>query len=150
MGTGRKYGETINGLLKDAGAKNVGFEESGMTHVEYLNFSKYIEPELVPAQDLFTALRCSKTPEEQELMRRAQAIAEKSFLQLLGVISTDMTEKEAAAELLYYMLKNGAEDKSFDTILVSGEHTSMPHGVPEDRKIQKGFLTIDFGAKYKG
>ena len=36
---------------------------------------------------------------------------------------------------------------SFETIAVSGENSSLPHGVPGDRALQNGdFLTLDFGA----
>ena len=62
-----------------------------------------------------------------------------------------MTEKELAAELIYCLYKNGGEGLSFDPIVVSGPNTSMPHGVPGDRKLQKGdFITMDFGVIYQG
>ena len=49
------------------------------------------------------------------------------------------------------MLKNGAEAVSFETIAVSGKNSSMPHGVPTDKKIENGdFITMDFGAVYNG
>ena len=48
------------------------------------------------------------------------------------------------------MRKHGAEDKSFETIAISGEKSSMPHGVPADIRLKKGFLTMDFGALYDG
>ena len=50
-------------------------------------------------------------------------------------------EIEVAAELEYFMRKHGAEDKSFETISISAEKTSLPHGVPENVKIKKGFFT---------
>ena len=49
------------------------------------------------------------------------------------------------------MQKNGSEKVSFDTILLTGTHTSMPHGTPSDRKVQAGdFVLFDFGATYMG
>jgi Xaa-Pro aminopeptidase len=61
-----------------------------------------------------------------------------------------MTEKELAAELIYCLYKNGADDLSFKPIVVSGPNSSMPHGVPGERKLQKGdFITMDFGVIYK-
>ena len=49
------------------------------------------------------------------------------------------------------MQKHGSEKVSFDTILLTGTHTSMPHGTPSDRKVQAGdFVLFDFGATYKG
>ena len=57
------------------------------------------------------------------------------------------TEKEIALELDYFMLRNGADALSFETIAVSGKNSSMPHGVPTDKKIEKGdFITMDYGA----
>ena len=39
----------------------------------------------------------------------------------------------------------------FDPIVVSGPNTSLPHGVPGDRRLQKGdFITMDFGVLYRG
>ena len=56
-----------------------------------------------------------------------------------------------AAYLTYRLLANGAENVSFDPIVVSGENGAMPHGVPSEKKIQDGeFVTIDFGALKDG
>ena len=62
-----------------------------------------------------------------------------------------MTEKQLQAELIYLLLKNGADRVAFDPIVVSGPNTSVPHGVPGERVIQPGdFITMDFGALYRG
>ena len=39
---------------------------------------------------------------------------------------------------------------TFQTIAVSGSASSLPHGVPRDCQLEKGFLTMDFGARYGG
>ena len=45
----------------------------------------------------------------------------------------------------------GSEKPAFDTILISGKKTSMPHGVPGDNVINNGdFVTFDFGATVNG
>ncbi len=95
-------------------------------------------------------LRNFKDEEEKNFIINAQRIAEKALSEVLGMISTDMLEADLALELEYRMRKNGADGIAFDTIAVSGAHSSMPHGVPERRKIEKGFLTMDFGAKFNG
>ena len=49
------------------------------------------------------------------------------------------------------MLHYGAEDKSFDPIVVSGPNGSLPHGVPSEKLIQDGeFVTMDIGCKFGG
>lgn len=92
-------------------------------------------------------IRAVKTVEETEKIVKAQRIAEKAFDYILGFISTQKTEKEIALELEYFMLKNGADALSFETIAVAGKNSSKPHGVPGNSKIQNGdFITMDFGA----
>ena len=66
-------------------------------------------------------------------------------------LSGIITEKEIALSLNEYMLRNGAEDLSFETIALCGETTSMPHGVPSDKPLKSGeFILMDFGAVYNG
>ena len=49
------------------------------------------------------------------------------------------------------MRKQGASGIAFSTILVSGKNSSLPHGVPSTKLLEKGdFVTMDFGAAYGG
>ena len=140
----------IKKLLSESGITSVGFEENSVTYAGYLEWTQKLEVALAPAQCIINALRTVKTPTDLEKMKKAQRIAERSFIDILPLINTDITEKQLAAELLYRFVLNGADDKSFDTIVVSGTKSSMPHGVPGDERISAGFLTIDFGVKLDG
>lgn len=92
-------------------------------------------------------IRTVKKVEQVNTIIKAQRIAEKAFDYILTFIKEGVTEKEIALTLEYFMLKNGADALSFDTIAVSGKNSSMPHGVPTDKKIEKGdFITMDYGA----
>lgn len=72
-------------------------------------------------------------------------------MELLNHIEIGKSEKELAAYFDYLMAQNGSDGVSFDTILLTGTHTSMPHGVPDERKIKNGdFVLMDFGATYMG
>ena len=44
-----------------------------------------------------------------------------------------------ALDIGEHLLKNGADGLAFDTIAVSGVKSSMPHGVPENIPLSKGF-----------
>ena len=49
------------------------------------------------------------------------------------------------------MAKRGSERPSFDTILISGAKTSMPHGMPDEKPVAAGeFILVDFGAVVNG
>lgn len=109
----------------------------------------------VSTDNMFTRLinniRMIKTQSEIDLMIAAQRIAEKGFEHMLDFVKVGKTEREVQLELDYFMLKNGADELSFDTIALSGSNTSLPHGVPSDKPIQKGeFILFDFGAVVNG
>ena len=131
-------------------AQRLGFEENIVTWAEYDRFSRGLNQQLVPAESILNELRAVKSPEELEIMKKAQSVAEEAFNQTLSVFKRGMTEKELAAELTSRMLKLGGSDKSFDPIVVSAERSSMPHGVPTDKVISDGFLTMDFGILWDG
>ena len=70
---------------------------------------------------------------------------------ILEEIRPGVTEKEMAARLQYLMLHFGAEDMSFDPIVVSGPNGSLPTACPRSGTIQAGeFVTMDFGCIYHG
>lgn len=143
--------ERINEVIGEHTIKKLGFEENDMTYGDYLRYNEALHAVLVPMQAKIDAFRATKEPWEIELMRKAQAITDQTFSELCKIIQAGMTEKELEAELLYRLYKHGAEGPSFDPIVVSGPNTSLPHGVPGERKLEFGdFITIDFGCIYGG
>lgn len=144
------YSKRVNKVIADAGIRLLGFEDERVTYSEYTEWNSKLTAKLQGAQTILTNLRAVKSREDLAGMIKAQRIAEKAFEEVIPLISPDITERELAAELVYRMLRNGADDKAFDPIVVSGERSSMPHGVPTDTRIRGGFLTIDFGAKKDG
>lgn len=96
--------------------------------------------------DLIAGQRMIKNETELSLIRKAQELTDRSFDHICGFIRPGMTEREIALELEFYSRKIGSEGPSFDFIVVSGPNSSMPHGVPGERKVEKGdFITMDFG-----
>lgn len=142
-------------LLKKHGAKTMAIESETMT-VKTLNGYKHFFKEITvddsdSLSNAINHLRSVKDENEISCIRRAQEIAEKSLDELIPFISVGKTEREVALELNRLMFVNGAEDLSFETIVLSGKNTSMPHGVPSDKKICNGeFVLMDFGAVWNG
>lgn len=150
-----KLFEQINELLTNHGAKNVAIESDTMT-VSGLNmYREHITAaEVVSSSALSDAigeLRIVKSEDEIEKIIKAQRIAEAAFENVLNFIKPGVTEKEIGLCLDYFMLKNGAEALSFDTIAITGANTSLPHGVPGDNVVeQNSFVLMDYGATYDG
>lgn len=96
-------------------------------------------------------LRSVKKKEETDSIISAQRIAEKAFDEILNFIKVGVSERQIANELEYKMKQYGAEGIAFETIAVSGVNSSLPHGVPTDKKVEEGeFITMDFGAVING
>lgn len=98
-------------------------------------------------QSLITKQRSIKSADEIALIKQAQKMTDETFSYILDNISAGRTEREVMLDMEFYMRRLGSEGVSFDFIVVSGKNSSMPHGVPTDKKIEKGdFITMDFGA----
>ena len=138
-------------LIQGLGVKELKLE-ADRTTVERYNDIKNMLPDIKVSCDgsldkAVNEIRITKNGHEVDCIIKAQRISERAFEHILSFISTERTEKEIQLELDYFMLKNGAQALSFETIAVSGKNSSMPHGVPTDKKIENGdFITMDFGA----
>lgn len=118
------------------------------TFLKDLNINLIEENVLNPAVN---DLRTIKTDFEIKKMKTAQEISEYALGEVLKEIKIGITEKEIAAKLDYLMKKNGAIGQAFETIVLSGKNSSLPHGVPSNKKIEPGdFVLIDMGANFEG
>lgn len=150
MPTGPRKG-WLGEALNLCGVKVCAYEDATLSCRTLEELKKdFPSVEFVPAGDVIVSLRVFKDEGEAECIEKAQRIAEKSFEELLPLINYDCTETYIAAQLEFLMRKNGSEGASFDTIAVSGKNSSSPHGVPRNVKLERGFLTIDFGAMIGG
>ena len=148
---GHGYPKRLNDAIADFGVTTLGYEENYLTVAELMRYEKGLNAKLVPFNDKIYGFRAVKEDWELDNMRKAQAIADKAFTEVLPRIKVGMSELELQAELIYCMYKNGAHGLSFDPIVVSGPNSSLPHGVAGERKLQDGdFITMDFGVLYNG
>ncbi len=146
---------TVSELMKIHNALNIAVESKTMTISELAHWKSRLTGFDIIDTDMLSNeiehLRSVKDDDEIECIKKAQSIAETAFDKIVKFIKPDVTERQVALELNRIMFEEGAEDISFDTIVLSGKNTSMPHGVPSDKKIQNGeFVLMDFGAVYNG
>ena len=144
---------TLGEIVSDCGVKVIGYEDERITCAALESVKKSVDGagvEFAPLGKTFTEIRAIKTEEEVSNIVAAQRIAEGAFEHICKTLTYDMTEIEVAAELEYYMKRSGSQKPSFDTICVSGTASSRPHGVPRPVKLERGFLTMDYGAMVNG
>lgn len=138
--------------MAELGAVTLGFEQGTMTAGQ-LDSLRTAWPAVTftPAQKALDALRQVKTEAEIARMEAAQRVAEAAFAALLPQLRPGLSERRICAEFIYQMYLAGADNLSFDPIVVSGPNSALPHGEPSDRILQAGdFLTLDFGVVYRG
>lgn len=146
-----KFSDTVAELCKINYVKAIAYENETISLKSFCAFKEAVQCAFVGIDDRLMKIRNIKSEEEIELMVQANDIAEKSFIELLNFVKAGKSEKELQAYFDYLMAKNGSDGLSFSTILLSGTHTSLPHGIPTDKKIERGdFVLFDFGATYKG
>lgn len=145
---------SVKPLVEEMGIKKFAVEASRLTLSALESIRKALGTEFVTdstLDDIIDSIRVKKCESEKELIIKAQRIAEKAFEHICSFIKVGMTEREIGLELDYFMLRNGADALSFETIAITGEKTSMPHGVPGDNRVKAGdFVTMDYGAVCSG
>lgn len=137
-------------VISDEGIKTVGFEGESVSYQTYRSYCDNYPCEFVNIGDTIEVIRQIKSQDEIEKMQKAQDITDAALANLLKIITPDMTELDVAVELEYAMRRGGADSFAFETIAVSGDASALPHGTPRNVKLKRGFLTMDFGAKYEG
>lgn len=145
----------INEILAKENVKTVAIEADTVSVSQFKGLSeKLTEVKISDASDLsqtIEKLRRIKSSEELDLIKKAQAITDKTFLHMLDYIKQGMSEKQVELELEYTLRRLGATSLAFSSIVVSGANSSLPHGVASDKLLENGdFVTMDFGAAYNG
>ncbi|BCR04689.1 integrase [Desulfuromonas versatilis] len=151
-----EYRLKIDGIvdcLRAVGAKKVGFEAETITFatLEELRERSGEGIEWVPLAKQLKTLRSIKTIDEIEAMEKAAGICADALAEVLPLIRPGAIERDIALALEFAIKQRGAEEKSFDFIVASGERGALPHGIASERALQAGDLvTIDFGARLNG
>ncbi len=142
----------IDRLLGREGAQTLLLEEEHVT----LSWHRALGEGLarislvLGASRALAALRICKDGRELAAIKEAQRLTDAAFSHILSYIKPGLREIDIALELEHFMRQNGAEGLAFPTIAVSGSASALPHGVPRDLPLEKGFLTMDFGARFGG
>ncbi len=145
----------INLFLKELGVENILIEADNVTVSGLKSLKAAFKDFSISDNDTLSKtlinMRTIKNGSEIELIKKAQLITDQAFSYICSEIKAGVTEREIALKLEFFMREQGSEGVAFDSIVVSGKNSSLPHGVPTDKKIESGdFVTLDFGAVCEG
>jgi Xaa-Pro aminopeptidase len=148
----KKKIEGLFNLMNQLGLEQIGFEAQNLSFQAYKELAEKVSGgELIPINERMRNIRAVKDDEEIGLIKKAIDIASKSLTENVWRVTPGNQEREVALELEFSMRRNGADNIAFDTIVVSGDRSALPHGRPSQKKIHKGDLVIiDFGVRYGG
>ena len=153
----RSLQDSLGDCLKTHGLKRIMLEGSAFTLNDAADMDKLLETVGAVSiksnrlDSLMVKMRIIKTADEIEAMRKAQKLTEDALNETMKLIREGVTELELALDLEFRMRRAGAESVSFDLIVLTGTATSMPHGVPSQRKVKNGdFVLFDIGATVDG
>jgi Xaa-Pro aminopeptidase len=142
-------------LARENGLRRIGFEKDRITWDIYDKLSNALKPEgaeLIPTESLVESVRARKTSWELESIEAACGIADRALEDVLSIVKPGISELDLKTELDYRMKKAGAEDVSFDTMVLFGARPSQPHANSRrDVRLNLGdFILIDYGACVDG
>lgn len=138
--------------LKEIITENkVYIEADYISHEFFLKLKENLKVDFLLLGNIVNDMRAIKDDYEIDCIKKSQEISDKAFEETLPLFYEGVTEKEIKAELEYHMAKYGSEKPSFDTIVLFGNHTSLPHGEAGERKLKnRDIILIDFGSTYSG
>ncbi|MFN2383326.1 MAG: M24 family metallopeptidase [Gemmatimonadota bacterium] len=133
------------------GAGRVAFERAHLTVAAWEEWRSAEGPTLVGVEGWIEALRAVKGPDELAALRRAAAIADKAFEEILGHVRVGISERELAGQLALSLAAQGAERNAFEPVVAFGANSALPHARPGARALARGdTILLDFGAVIEG
>lgn len=106
--------------------------------------------DLVDVAHEIRRLRRTKSPAELEKLQQAAVVTDTATEEILGWLREGKTELEVAVALGAFIGAGGGT-LAFETLVLSGPNSALPHGRPSGRRLGAGDLVLlDFGAAFEG
>lgn len=138
-------------LAEDVLDGRLGVESHDLPWDRVRQLADLVGAEVVAAPQHVETLRQDKDDDELATMRRACAITDAAFTELLDWLTVGRSEREVARWLHHTLTGLGADDRAFAAIVASGPNGARPHHRAGARRLAAGDLvTLDFGALVDG
>jgi len=137
--------------LKALGVASAAFDGTVLSVWQADMVGKAFDGALCSEPGLLSRLRRVKSPEEVTLIRAAAELTDEVVLEVADALQEGVTERELAARIEFAFKERGAQGPSFDTIALFGARSSLPHGMPCEKRLEKGdIVLIDCGCRCVG
>ncbi len=143
------YFEALINFLKRENVRSLDIEKDDLLYQDYESLSNLLTENAMGfsiIESEITKARVSKDKQEIQVIKDNLLLTEQVLIKMLAFAKEGVSELDLASELYYLILKAGGQKTSFDSIMLFGERSSLPHGMPSDRKLKHGDnILIDFG-----
>ena len=135
--------------LQDPQIRKVGINKETLTLAFQEKVQKiFPKAKFIDISPQLQELRREKTHLELQKIAQACAITDKTFTVIIDSIHQFHTEQDIAFFMEKQFKERGAE-LAFPSIVAMGKNAATPHHVTSNQKVGKGFLLLDFGAKFQ-
>ncbi|GAB4109424.1 MAG: Xaa-Pro peptidase family protein [Acidobacteriota bacterium] len=144
-------GDDLRDLVRSA--RRLGFEAEHLSFHQARTLRDLLGTavRLKPLRGLVETQRLVKHPLEIAALRAALTAARRAWGSLHADFPWGEAENRVAARLDYLCRLEGASGPAFETIVLSGSRSSLPHGRPGSQPAIPGqVLLIDFGLRLNG
>jgi len=132
--------------------ERIAIEKEHINVERYEQIQKYFpNASFLSTEEKLRTLRMIKDEHEITILRQAAELADFGVEVGVKALSEGKTELEIIAEIEYELKKKGVREMSFGTMVLTGEKTAAPHGVPGLTAVKTGdFVLFDLGVVLDG
>ena len=137
-----------------------GVQEQSALHDQLAAFMDNVAPDALavsavggatPLREILDELRAIKSDEEMTALRRAIDITTEAHREVMQQVRAGWAEYENEALVEYTFKRNGSEQPGFNSIVGSGENSTILHYMTNRRVTEAGdVVVIDIGAEVHG
>ena len=141
--------ENLSNLVeeKKQSIKKIGIEEGDVSVRVYKKLRKAVKGRYTDLSRLLSEVRMIKEAGELEKIKHACRVTDNIFSKIC--MNFRFSTETGLKQFIEEEIRKANCDLAFPPIVASGKGTSQPHYIPSG-KIKKGFLMLDFGARYDG
>ncbi len=140
--------------IKNNKVKRIAINKSSCTVSQKDKLRKlFPKAHVVDVSQYLLQLRSQKTPAEIKYIAKACNITTNAFNELVRELhqhhSRNLKTEQDVAFFLEQSIRRQGGEIAFPTIVAGGKNAAIPHHQTSTQKLHRGFLQLDFGAKYR-
>lgn len=137
--------EMLRKKLKNA---KIGVNSSFLSHKDFVELEKIVCQNLIDIEGAIQHARLIKDNTEIKYIKKACKISSDIALGISSLLDNGISEQEIVSEIVYQIYRQGGSI-AFTPIVAFGKNTACPHYSYGIKKLTRGLVLVDFGAKYK-